>query len=359
MSSNQIPVSSSQFKSILDGALTEYKKITGNDLLDNWLAKELQSCDSAEAILDIIQSHAEAFDKFRNGDNKLMKWVRSSVHVLYTISSTLGEGVGIALPPAKAVFVGIGVLLAVRSSDVQSSHDALVDLFERIQFFLKRLGVHTQISLTKDMVEILMKIVAEVLSILSIATKEMQQSRTKTYLKKLVGRTDIEDALKRLDSLTREEFQMAMVEVRMALAQVLKSTSEHKYGARLHLNSHPLHANFRPLDAKKAYGTVQEIARNVDEMMYTVGKIKYDVDEIMWIHIEQDIRKWFFSPDPTVNYNTACEAYHEGTASVVLRRYHFQGVGFDWLPPLGSRKTGLGKEHPLHFNHKTPYILAR
>ena len=37
------------------------------------------------------------------------------------------------------------------------------------------------------------------------------------YLKKLVGRTDIEDALKRLDKLTQEE-------ARMATAQVLKIT---------------------------------------------------------------------------------------------------------------------------------------
>ena len=37
------------------------------------------------------------------------------------------------------------------------------------------------------------------------------------YLKKLAGRTDIEDALKRLDQLTQEE-------VRMAIAQVLKLT---------------------------------------------------------------------------------------------------------------------------------------
>jgi hypothetical protein len=35
------------------------------------------------------------------------------------------------------------------------------------------------------------------------------------YLKKLIGRTDIEDALKRLDRLTQEE-------ARMAAAQVLK-----------------------------------------------------------------------------------------------------------------------------------------
>jgi hypothetical protein len=55
----------------------------------------------------------------------------------------------------------------------------LVDLFERVHFFLKRLGVHsTRISPTKDMVEILVKIMAEVLSILAIATKEVQQSRT-------------------------------------------------------------------------------------------------------------------------------------------------------------------------------------
>jgi len=92
-SPSQTPAPSSQFESILGAALIKYKKKTGNDLLDNWLAKELQSCDSAEAVLDIIQGQAEVFDKFRNGDNKLMKWIGSSVNILYTISATLGEGV--------------------------------------------------------------------------------------------------------------------------------------------------------------------------------------------------------------------------------------------------------------------------
>ena len=59
----------------------------------------------------------------------------------------------------------------------------LVDLFERVQFFLKRLGVHTRITPTKEMTEILVNITVEVLSILAIATKEVQQSRTsKRYL---------------------------------------------------------------------------------------------------------------------------------------------------------------------------------
>ena len=54
----------------------------------------------------------------------------------------------------------------------------LIDLFERVQFFLKRLGVHTRITPTKEMAEILVNIMVEVLSILAIATKEVQQSRT-------------------------------------------------------------------------------------------------------------------------------------------------------------------------------------
>jgi len=44
------------------------------------------------------------------------------------------------------------------------------------------------------------------------------------YMKKLIGRTEIEDALKRLDRLTHEE-------ARMAAAQVLKAT--HTVDARV------------------------------------------------------------------------------------------------------------------------------
>ncbi|KAH9029168.1 hypothetical protein EDB85DRAFT_1892176 [Lactarius pseudohatsudake] len=226
MSSSQTAVSSSQFESIFSAAVNEFKEKTGKNLLDDWLAKELQSCDSVEAVMDIIQGQAKAFDKFRNGGSKLMKWIRSSVHVLYTISAALGDGVGVAVPSAKAVFTGIGILLAA-AKDVRASHDALVDLFERIQFFLKRLGVHTRISPTKDMVDILVKIMAEVIGILSIATKEMQRSKTEIYLRKLLGSTDIEDALKKLDSLTQEE-------VRMAIAQVLQGVNELKDGAEPH-----------------------------------------------------------------------------------------------------------------------------
>ena len=48
--------------------MNEYKTKTGIDLRNDPLGKELQSCESAEAVLGIIQRHAKAFDKFRDGD---------------------------------------------------------------------------------------------------------------------------------------------------------------------------------------------------------------------------------------------------------------------------------------------------
>ena len=64
---------------------------------------------------------------------------------------------------------------------MRASHDALVELFERIESFFKRLGVYTKVSLTAEMAEVFVKIVAEVLSILSIATKEVKRKRASEF----------------------------------------------------------------------------------------------------------------------------------------------------------------------------------
>jgi len=60
---------------------------------------------------------------------------------------------------------------------VSASYDALVQLFERIENFFKRLRVYTKTSLTTEMAEVFVNIVAEILSIISIATKEVKRKR--------------------------------------------------------------------------------------------------------------------------------------------------------------------------------------
>ena len=48
--------------------------------------------------------------------------------------------------------------------------------------FFRRLEVYTQVSPTTDMIDILVQIMVEVLSILGIATKEIKQGRLSEYL---------------------------------------------------------------------------------------------------------------------------------------------------------------------------------
>jgi ribosomal 50S subunit-associated protein YjgA (DUF615 family) len=58
------------------------------------------------------------------------------------------------------------------------------------------------------MTEIIVKIMAEVLSILAQAKKQIKKGRFKQFAKKLLGDSEIENILRRLDRLTQDEARM-------------------------------------------------------------------------------------------------------------------------------------------------------
>ena len=60
---------------------------------------------------------------------------------------------------------------------INSSYDVLVDLFECIGKFLRCLSIYTNMPLTDGMMDILVSIMVEVLSILALATKQIKQGR--------------------------------------------------------------------------------------------------------------------------------------------------------------------------------------
>ena len=129
--------------------------------------------------------------------------------------------------------------LTQAAKDVIASPDVLIDVFERIENFFRRLEEYAEVPTTEAMKDIIVKIMVEVLGLFAIVTKEIKQGRasecmpcaifptadrdSEKYLKKLIGRRDIEDALNRLDKLTQEE-------ARMAVAQVLKVSHRVEHG---------------------------------------------------------------------------------------------------------------------------------
>jgi len=60
------------------------------------------------------------------------------------------------------------------------------------------------------MIGLLGKIMAEVLSILAFSAKTMKGSGIKRLAKRLLGNTDVDDALERLNELTKEENLMTV-----------------------------------------------------------------------------------------------------------------------------------------------------
>ena len=58
-----------------------------------------------------------------------------------------------------------------------ASYEVLVNLFERIHFFLQRLNRYAALPLTPEMTVLLGKIMAQVLSVLALSTKAMKERR--------------------------------------------------------------------------------------------------------------------------------------------------------------------------------------
>jgi hypothetical protein len=61
--------------------------------------------------------------------------------------------------------------------DINTSYDALVDLFESFESFLRRLDIYTKIPSTTAMTEVIVKILIELLSTISLAVQQAKQGR--------------------------------------------------------------------------------------------------------------------------------------------------------------------------------------
>src|SRR5579863_9315101 len=98
MSSVPSPSTSrSNLDSIFNAALTAYKKKTGKDITSHPLATELQSCDSPDAILAVLRRQIPMPNKSQSSDETFEIFLIPTVNVLYTLSDTLGEGVGLVI----------------------------------------------------------------------------------------------------------------------------------------------------------------------------------------------------------------------------------------------------------------------
>jgi hypothetical protein len=86
-----LTTTSSSYQLIFDAALADYARQTNIDLVTHPFAQTLQTCDSADAILNILQDKAKEFQAYRDGNRKLIDCLKPVVQVLHTVAGILGE----------------------------------------------------------------------------------------------------------------------------------------------------------------------------------------------------------------------------------------------------------------------------
>ncbi|KAH9053271.1 hypothetical protein EDB87DRAFT_244834 [Lactarius vividus] len=188
--------SSPNFQPIFENALKEYRKKTGKDLTAHPLTAKINACDSPESILTVLQGKANELNQSRSSHDRLTKWLIPTVDTLNALSATLGEGAGSvwlpqpgplpvfphvnlqAFSPTKTIFSGIGIFIVAAKNTV-TSREVLVELFDRIESLFRHLKTYTEVPPTRAVMDVLVKIMVEVLSTLAIATKGVKERRTK------------------------------------------------------------------------------------------------------------------------------------------------------------------------------------
>ncbi|KAI9439163.1 hypothetical protein H4582DRAFT_1775797, partial [Lactarius indigo] len=190
------------------------------------------------------------------------------------------------------------------AKDVESSQDVLIDIFERVENFFRRLEIYTHVPPTPEMTDMMVKIMVEILDILGTATKEMKQSRFRKIIKKVVGKTKLEDGLKRLDKMTNDEAQMAIMEL-LRVTHNIDATIE-----GVDKNVQGIGAQVKDVDenmqgVKRDVRHVGENVESVKERMQTVINGK---------QMRERLRRWQSPSDPSTNHNIACDIQHKGNA---------------------------------------------
>ncbi|KAI0266185.1 hypothetical protein BC834DRAFT_145600 [Gloeopeniophorella convolvens] len=329
---------SARFRSLFEAALKEYGEHTGTDLASHPLYDQLQACESAETIINVVKEQARAFGEYRKGDRatQLMTKLSPLVDTMLVLNDGLGNTLGEAFQPAKFVCTGVGLLLKA-SKSVSENYDSLVELFDTMSRFLERVKVYTLMEQTPPVTEIIVEMMIGLLDILGLATKEIKQGRLRAFVKKLLGFRKVEDVVKRLERLTLEESRMSTTHILLIVHTLLENSKGVK------------------TDTEASAATLEDALASVQQVVNSMNNINRN-------QLFQECTKWLSPPDPSSNHAAKREQRHEGSADWFIHGDKFS----EWKVSDGSSlwlhgKPGSGKsvlcsamiDHCLHHLRRT------
>ena len=90
-------MAATSFQGILDRALADYQEQIGVQLDKHPFVDELRRSNSPDKVLKLLETKANAFKAYRDGNRKLINWLSPVVQVIHTFSGVLGQAVSVSL----------------------------------------------------------------------------------------------------------------------------------------------------------------------------------------------------------------------------------------------------------------------
>ena len=86
--------SSPNFETIFAAALKKYKKRTKKDIAAHSLAAQIESCDTPNAVLTVLQTQIQTFDPSPSADERWTRLLTPTITVLYAFSGFVSSIAG-------------------------------------------------------------------------------------------------------------------------------------------------------------------------------------------------------------------------------------------------------------------------
>ncbi|VDC07066.1 unnamed protein product [Peniophora sp. CBMAI 1063] len=213
------PISgTTDFGKLWKDAQMRYKAVAGRELpsADDFPDKSLDP----DEVIEYIERQGRGFKTFRAKGEKIRRPLMSLVGFVLPFIDISAEGGSSVAPGGKAVFVAVGALLKA-TRGVSELYNVIGTLLEKFSSYLERLKVHLEPSLppTPHLMKIFVDTLVQVLLTLAIVTKycgavhdnpfvafmRFILRRTKDYFKVIMDKTDVKDALSKLEELAAAE----------------------------------------------------------------------------------------------------------------------------------------------------------
>ncbi|KAJ7900820.1 Pfs, NACHT and ankyrin domain protein [Mycena leptocephala] len=331
-----------QFLELWKDATREYEDETKITIATHPLAH----CNSPDAVLDALDRDLQKFKHYRDRKEGLRKWLKPMLHLIASLSEIAGGAAGVPVPFATAGFIALGVLVQA-AKNVSARYDCIMDLCELLHSFLERLRVYTSTQLPTSMRGVGIRMLVHLLSVFALVTKEIEHTRIGSYLRTLMGRKDVQEALKKLNDLIGAEQSMGVANAMAFSREIL----DHVQGlVRADQDAAIVLAHLKN-DLHKAIQYTEDANERVlqrlrDLTTCTIDaqeRLAMDLGELSRRHLDSSVRSWLKAPDSCINHNAARELHDSDTGSWLWKAWVLTACCFSALNSLpfsaGSGKT--------------------